>query len=70
LAAQSRAAVLGHSNCRYCRFGFYNRLVDKKNVSLENANKKWFKWFTDGTGWESVIKASRFMLEIEAFKKG
>jgi len=40
-----------------------------KNVSIRNADKKWFKWFTDGTGWESVVKAGEFMREIEAFKR-
>ena len=40
-----------------------------KNINYKNADKKWFKILFSSKEWTSVIKAIKFMKEIEGFKK-
>lgn len=40
-----------------------------RNISYKNERKKWFRVFFSSSEWTSVIKAMKFMDEIEAFKK-
>ncbi|MDE3185801.1 MAG: hypothetical protein KGM16_20505 [Bacteroidota bacterium] len=40
-----------------------------KNISLKNANKKWFKVLFNSPEWKSLIKANNFLQEIETFKE-
>ncbi len=41
-----------------------------RNISLKNANKKWFKILMGKKEWESIIIAKKYLDEIEEFKKG
>ena len=40
-----------------------------KNINYKNADKKWLKILFSGKEWTSVIKAVKFMKEIEDFKR-
>jgi hypothetical protein len=40
-----------------------------KNITIENANKKWFKGLINGSGVKSVREAWEYYHEIEEFKK-
>ena len=40
-----------------------------RNISLKNADKKWFRILFGSTEWTSLIKAKNFLHEIEDFKK-
>ncbi len=40
-----------------------------RNISLKNADKKWFKILLGDKEWTSLIKAKRYLEEIEEFKK-
>jgi hypothetical protein len=40
-----------------------------RNISLKNAEKKWFKILFGSTEWTSLIKAKDFLNEIEDFKR-
>ncbi|MCF6401483.1 hypothetical protein L3C95_01275 [Chitinophaga filiformis] len=40
-----------------------------RNIRLENADKRWFKFIFGSNEWTSVIKAMNFLKEIEAYKK-
>lgn len=39
-----------------------------RNISYENANKKWFKILFNSPEWTSLIKANDYLSEIERFK--
>ena len=39
------------------------------NISLKNANKKWFKILFGSSEWTNVSQAISFMKEVDAFKK-
>jgi hypothetical protein len=39
------------------------------NQTLENANNKWVKRLTEGSGGKSVMKALEVHKELEAFKR-
>jgi hypothetical protein len=39
-----------------------------RNISYENAHKKWFKILFNSPEWTSLIKANDYLLEIERFK--
>ncbi|HVZ95570.1 MAG TPA: hypothetical protein VG847_01745 [Chitinophagaceae bacterium] len=47
----------------YLAYWFYT------NINIENADKKWVKNFTQGTGGKQVMKALEFYKEIEEFQK-
>jgi hypothetical protein len=40
-----------------------------KNINYKNADKKWFRILFSSKEWTSIIKAIKFMEEIEEFKK-
>jgi hypothetical protein len=40
------------------------------NIKHENADKKWFQIIFRGREWNSVLKATEFLNQIEKFKKG
>lgn len=39
-----------------------------KNISIKNANKKWFKILFNSPEWTSLVKANHFLEEINSFK--
>jgi hypothetical protein len=41
-----------------------------KNISIKNADKKWFKILFNSPEWKSLIKANAFLEEIHSFKNG
>lgn len=40
-----------------------------RNIKMENAGKRWFKFIFGTSEWTSVIKAMNFLKEIEAYEK-
>jgi hypothetical protein len=40
-----------------------------KNISLKNADKKWFRILFNSPDWKSLVRANGFLHEIETFKK-
>lgn len=40
-----------------------------KNISIRNANKKWFRILFNSPEWTSLVKANTFLEEINSFKK-
>ncbi len=40
-----------------------------RNISFKNADKKWFKLLFGTTEWTSLIKAKKFLTEIDSFKQ-
>ena len=40
-----------------------------RNINYKNADKKWFKMIFSSKEWTSVIKAIKFMKDIEDFKR-
>ena len=40
-----------------------------KNISIENAHKKWFKILFNSPEWNWLVKANNFLEEINSFKK-
>jgi len=41
-----------------------------RNIRYKNRNKKWFKILFSSFEWTAVVKAIRFLEEVEEFKKG
>ena len=40
-----------------------------RNISMKNANKKWFRILFNSPEWTSLVKANNFLEEINSFKK-
>lgn len=40
-----------------------------KNINIQNIEKRWFRMMFWGSEWQSILKAGRFLKEIEDFEK-
>jgi hypothetical protein len=40
-----------------------------KNINIKNIEKRWFRMMFWGTEWQSILKAGKFLKEIENFEK-
>lgn len=40
-----------------------------KNINIQNIEKRWFRMMFWGSEWQSILKASKFLKEIENFEK-